>query len=157
MWGKADKNKIEISKKNDFPQSLGSFYETITSFLGFTPDSDEWKVMGMAAYGDKDIYLKKLQQLIKLKKRGEYEIDLSYFNYFNFESPGHFNNKFVELFNDIPLNRKNLNEHYDFAANFQSIFEDVMFNAISYLTKSNFKNMFKWRINHELFSKCKNC
>ena len=68
MWGKADKNKIEITKKIDFPQSLGSFYETITSFLGFTPDSDEWKVMGMAAYGDKNIYLKKLQQLIKLKK-----------------------------------------------------------------------------------------
>ena len=142
MWGKADKNKIEISKKIDFPQSLGSFYETITSFLGFTPDSDEWKVMGMAAYGDKNIYLKKLQQLIKLKNSGEYEIDLSYFNYFNFESPGHFNNKFVELFKDIPLNRKNLNKrHYDFAASAQSIFEDVMFNAISHLTKGNLKNI----------------
>ena len=55
LWGYANQSKIIIEKEEYFPQSLGSFYETVTDYLGFQPDADEWKVMGMAAFGDKKI------------------------------------------------------------------------------------------------------
>ena len=100
VWGYAKNNKIEVIQEQNFPQSLGSFYETITSFLGFQPDSDEWKVMGMAAYGNPEVYKPRLLKLVEFKEHGQYEFDLSYFNYFNFDTPGHFTEKLIDLLGD---------------------------------------------------------
>lgn len=47
------KNKIEVIKRYDRPQSLGLFYSLITQYCGFTKDSEEYKLMGLAAFGDK--------------------------------------------------------------------------------------------------------
>ena len=77
-----DGNKITIEKEEYFPQSLGSFYETVTDYLGFQPDADEWKVMGMAAYGSNSKYSKEFSKILTLKDKGEYELDLTYFNFF---------------------------------------------------------------------------
>ena len=51
------KNKIEILKKQKIPHSLGSFYATFTEYLGYKPDSDEWKVMALGSYYNKKIHI----------------------------------------------------------------------------------------------------
>src|SRR3990167_1102633 len=54
VWHRGEGNAITLIKQIDFPNSVGSLWAAITQFLGFEPERDEWKVMGMAAYGDPD-------------------------------------------------------------------------------------------------------
>ncbi len=139
LWGYANLNKITVEKEEYFPQSLGSYYETITDFLGFKPDADEWKVMGMSAFGDRKKYIKEFNKILKIKSKGEYELDLTYFNFFNFDRPGHYSKKFIELFGN-KLKADGLNfkkKHYDFAASAQRKFEEVYNNAFCHLIKNN--------------------
>ena len=56
-------NKIKIIKKHYFPHSIGMFYATMTEFLGYNPELDEWKIMGASAYGDYKKFYKKLKVL----------------------------------------------------------------------------------------------
>ena len=52
------KNNFKLDKKISFPHSLGIFYQTITQYLGFKYYGEEYKVMGLAAYGEKNISMK---------------------------------------------------------------------------------------------------
>jgi carbamoyltransferase len=61
-----------------YPHSLGSFYSAMTQYLGFTPIQDEYKVMGLAAYGDESIY-PRLRSSVSLLPDGKFKIDLDYF------------------------------------------------------------------------------
>lgn len=61
-----------------FPHSLGLFYLALTQYLGFPSYGDEYKVMGLAAYG-KPEYLDALRKIVRLKNRGEFELDLDFF------------------------------------------------------------------------------
>jgi carbamoyltransferase len=63
-----------------FPHSLGLFYSAITAFLGFQPNSDEYKVMGMASYG-KPRYAEALRRLLRLGDHGRYTLDMTYLDY----------------------------------------------------------------------------
>ena len=143
MWAMADKQKIVQIDTQDFPQSLGSFYETVTEYLGFKPDSDEWKVMGMAAYGDKRKFEKKFNQILKIKKNYRYEIDLNYFEFFNFDKFFKYSKKFEKLFKNIKKNKNNKinKKHYDFASSAQAIFEQAVFNAFDYFKNKSVKNI----------------
>ena len=58
------KNKIQKLKSINFPHSLGMLYSTITAYLGFRPNEGEYKVMGLAPYGDAGIYLKRFKKLL---------------------------------------------------------------------------------------------
>ena len=131
LWGYANQSKIIIEKEEHFPQSLGSFYETVTDYLGFQPDADEWKVMGMAAFGDKKKYSNEFSKILNLKNKGEYELDLTYFNFFNFDAPGHYSKKFISLFGKkLQSDGKTLKKHhFNFAASAQKRFEDAYINA----------------------------
>jgi carbamoyltransferase len=60
---------------------MGMFYSTFTAFLGFRPNEGEYKVMGLAAYGDYRVYYKTLMSLINLKDDGTFEIDQKYFTW----------------------------------------------------------------------------
>ena len=65
-------NKISTIKKFRLPHSLGAFYSTFTEFLGFKPDMDEGKVMGLAAYGSYSERLqKKLDYFVRFNKQVE--------------------------------------------------------------------------------------
>ena len=70
--GTGKNNDIKEIKFYQYPHSLnGLFYGTFTDFLGFKPDSDEWKVMALASYAlKKNIYDKKIEKLFKLTKKG---------------------------------------------------------------------------------------
>ncbi len=139
LWGTASQSEIKIEKEEYFPQSLGSFYETITDYLGFKPDADEWKVMGMSAFGDKNKFSNQFDKILKLKTKGEYELDLTYFNFFNFDRPGHFSKKFEDLFGkEVKANGIDFKKiHYDFAASAQKKFEDCYINAFNHLVTKN--------------------
>ena len=81
----------------EFPHSVGCFYSAMTSFLGLQPDRHEWKLMAAAAHGDPQRYLGQLRSLLHYRGDGRFEIDLPYFNYYQFHRPGLFTPKLVEL------------------------------------------------------------
>jgi len=80
------KNKLKTLNKVYFPNSIGCFYGAITNFLGFKPLHDEWKVMGMAAYGNHNNVNKNFFDIVKLLPNGEYQLDLKFFDFYNYET-----------------------------------------------------------------------
>ncbi|MBI5240017.1 MAG: carbamoyl transferase [Elusimicrobia bacterium] len=137
LWGRAAGNKIKGLQEQHFPHSLGSFYETVTEFLGFTPDSDEWKVMGMAAYGKASRYKAQFEKLVRFLPRGRMELDLSYFNHFNFDQPGLSNRKMEDLFGPKRGRDEDLTErHFDIATGAQWMFEKMLFHCLDHLHKT---------------------
>ena len=63
-----------------FPHSLGAFYEAITQYLGFPNYGDEYKVMGLAPYGE-PVYLDAMHEIVRLLPKGRFELNLPYFNH----------------------------------------------------------------------------
>jgi carbamoyltransferase len=73
-------NRLEILDEVPFPHSLGIFYTAITQFLGFPKYGDEYKVMGLAAYGEPR-FLPQLREVVHLKSDGRFELDLDHFRH----------------------------------------------------------------------------
>ena len=66
-----EKNKIKLFKRIKVPHSTGSFYSTFTEFFGYRPESDEWKVMALSAYGKKNNkFYKIIREMVSLKSNG---------------------------------------------------------------------------------------
>ena len=78
---KCHNHKIKITEKVFFPSSLGIFYHAMTQFLGFKNYGDEYKIMGMAAYGEPRYFDKIKDNLFKLSKNNSFELNLHYFNH----------------------------------------------------------------------------
>ncbi len=119
-------NHLEIKKEIHFPHSLGLLYSAFTYYTGFKVNSGEYKLMGLAPYGE-PIYIEKIYQLIDIKEDGTFRLDQSYFNY----STGltMTSNKFHKLFGSKPRNPKNDNItqfHMDIAASIQKVTEEIM-------------------------------
>lgn len=139
MWI-GNKNNIENIGEIHFPHSLGLFYSTFTSFLGFRVNNDEYKVMGLAAYG-KPLYANNLRNLIRMNKDGSFELDLSYFSFR--ESFRMWSNKFEALFgNPRKPGSKIEKRHRDIAASLQSVTEEVYFRILQKLfQETKLKNL----------------
>lgn len=144
LLGYGRSNKIKVFKKIYFPSSLGIFYLMITQYLGFWSYGDEYKVMGLAAYG-KPVYLDKFRKVVRIKKDGTFEIDTSYFlhttkgvmtTWFN-EKPTIsqvFSQKFIDEFGPPREPNSEITEHYmNIAASLQAITEEVYFHLLDYL------------------------
>ncbi len=128
-------NKINILKEIHFPHSLGLLYSAFTYFLGFKVNSGEYKVMGLAPYGEprfKDIILGKL---IDVKEDGSFRVNMDYFNYATGLTMT--NNKFAKLFNI--KRRESENElsqiHMDIAASIQAATEEIVLKITRFLFK----------------------
>ena len=128
-------NKINILKEIHFPHSLGLLYSAFTYFLGFKVNSGEYKVMGLAPYGEpkfKDIIL---NQLIDVKEDGSFRLSMDYFNYATGLTMT--NNKFAKLFNmerrkpEDPLSQM----HMDMAASIQAATEEIVLKITRFLSK----------------------
>jgi carbamoyltransferase len=140
-------NKIYPIKRIFFPHSLGLFYLTITQFLGFWNYGDEYKVMGLAAYG-KPIYLDKFKKIVKLNKDGSgFQLDTSYFlhiskgatsTWFN-QKPvidRMFSDKFIKEFGEPrEPNTEITQRDMDLAASLQALTEEIYFALLNYLYK----------------------
>ena len=128
-------NKINILKEIHFPHSLGLLYSAFTYFLGFKVNSGEYKVMGLAPYGEprfKDIILNKL---IDIKEDGSFRLNMNYFNYATGLTMT--KNKFAKLFN---IERRKpednlLQIHMDIAASIQAVTEEIILKITRFLFK----------------------
>jgi len=128
-------NKINILKEIHFPHSLGLLYSAFTYFLGFKVNSGEYKVMGLAPYGQprfKDIIL---DNLIDVKEDGSFRLNMDYFNYATGLTMT--NNKFAKLFNIKRREPENeLSQiHMDIAASIQAVTEEIVIKITRFLFK----------------------
>lgn len=138
------KNKINLIEKSLFPHSLGIFYQAFTQFLGFNNYGDEYKMMGLAAYG-KAIYKKKILKLFKSNSNSFIDLNLKYFSHHkNSFSHNHeggspsFSNLFsknFEIFFGLPrkFNKKVTTYHKNLAASVQAVFEDKVIEKLNEL------------------------
>jgi len=78
MWGRGCGHKLEIDGWVEFPHSMGLLYTAITQYIGFSKYGDEFKVMGLAPYGQPE-YLDGLRKLVARRADGSFALDLSYF------------------------------------------------------------------------------
>ena len=121
------RNKLEIIKEIHFPHSLGLLYSAFTYYTGFKVNSGEYKLMGLAPYGN-PIYEDKIKsKLIDIKEDGSFHLDQSYFNYATGLTMT--NKKFENLFGQKvrnPKNEKLTQFHMDIASSIQKVTEDIM-------------------------------
>ncbi len=129
-------NKIEIIKEINFPHSLGLLYSAFTYYLGFKVNSGEYKVMGLAPYGEAKYKRIIMDNLIDLKKDGSFKLDQSYFNYATGLTMT--NKKFSDLF-EKPRRKDEKDEltqfHMDIAASIQAVTEEVVLTLTRDLAK----------------------
>jgi carbamoyltransferase len=78
MWGVGEGNRLEVGGRIFFPHSLGLFYLSLTQLLGFPKYGDEYKVMGLAAFGE-PTELNKMHQMVQLNSDGHFELGLNFF------------------------------------------------------------------------------
>ena len=79
-WGLGRDGRVEADGRVFFPHSLGLFYQALTQFLGFPHYGDEYKVMGLAPYGEPR-FLEALRRVVLLKEDGTFALDLAYFRH----------------------------------------------------------------------------
>jgi len=119
-------NNLEIKKEIHFPHSLGLLYSAFTYYVGFKVNSGEYKLMGLAPYGN-PIYIDKIYNLIHIKDDGTFRLDQSFFNYATGLTMT--NKKFDKLFGQKPRNpqKEKLTQfHMDIASSIQKVTEEIM-------------------------------
>lgn len=79
-WGMGEGSKLEVDERIYFPHSLGVFYQSITQYLGFQHYGDEYKVMGLAPYGNPS-QISKMREILKLHSDGSFSLNLTYFRH----------------------------------------------------------------------------
>lgn len=128
-------NKIEKLREISVPHSLGHLYAAVTDYLGFTPFFDEWKVMGLSAYG-KNTYERDFADLMRFDADGLYELDLDYFSFHTHGRARWVSEKFLKKFG--PRREKNSalsQRHYDIAFALQRLVEKAGVNLANHLFK----------------------
>lgn len=128
-------NCLEIKKEIHFPHSLGLLYSAFTYYTGFKVNSGEYKLMGLAPYGN-PIYEDKVKKLIDIKDDGTFRLNQSYFNYATGLTMT--NAKFNNLFGKEPRNpnNENINQfHMDIAASIQKVIEEIMIKLAKSIRK----------------------
>jgi carbamoyltransferase len=125
-------NKLEILQEIHFPHSLGLLYSAFTYYTGFKVNSGEYKVMGLAPYGQPKYAQRILDNVIDLKPDGSFRLDMSYFDYCTGLTMT--NGRFAELFGEPVRGPEKLltDFHMDIAASIQAVLDE----AVLRLTRS---------------------
>ncbi len=128
-------NKLNVTKELHFPHSLGLLYSAFTYYTGFKVNSGEYKVMGLAPYGEPKYAQTILDNLIDLKEDGSFRLDQSYFDYCT--GLRMTNEKFNDLFGGPPTKSEAwlTNREMDLAASIQAVTEEVMLRLTRSLAK----------------------
>lgn len=124
--------RITNSLTFEYPHSMGLFYSAMTAFLGFKPNEGEYKVMGLASYGNPDIYYDKVKMLLKFDDEKLYS-NMDYFVWDKSDTMM-FNNK-LEEFLGLPCRLPNdvLDEtHKNLAASIQKVYEETFFDVLRF-------------------------
>jgi len=125
-WGVGRGNRVELRKEVRFPHSLGLLYSAFTYYTGFKVNSGEYKVMGLAPYGEPKYADLIFEKLIDLKDDGSFWLDQRYFNYCNGLTMT--NRRFERLFGGPPRGPETrvTQRDMDLAASIQKVTEEVM-------------------------------
>ena len=137
------KNELKMLKEIHFPHSIGLLYSAFTYYTGFKVNSGEYKVMGLAPYGNPKYKKLILDNLIDLKDDGSFRLDMSYFNYATGLTMT--NKKFSKLFGQpVRDPKKNLltQFHMDIAASIQAVTEEIVLRLTRDISNEyNIKNL----------------
>ncbi len=124
--------KIHKLEEINFPHSLGLFYSTFTAFLGFRVNHDEYKVMGLAAYGTPRYANLIRERVIKIRNDGSFMLNLDYFAFR--DSSKMYSRKFIQEFGRPRKHgEKFFKRDQDLAASLQTVTEEVYFKILNHL------------------------
>ncbi|HEY5067000.1 MAG TPA: carbamoyltransferase, partial [Xanthobacteraceae bacterium] len=128
-------NRLEIFQEIHFPHSLGLLYSAFTYYTGFRVNSGEYKVMGLAPYGEPKFAKLILDNLIDLKPDGSFRLDMSYFDYCTGFTMT--NDRFAKLFGEPVRGPDQLltSFHMDVAASIQSVLDEAVLRLTRSLAK----------------------
>ena len=131
--GRGRGNRIELIRELRFPHSLGLLYSAFTYFIGFRVNSGEYKLMGLAPYGEPRYVDLILEKLIDLKPDGSFRLDLSYFNYC--QGLTMTSRRFDRLFGRAPRRPETAlsQTDMDLAASIQRVTEEIMLRCARHL------------------------
>jgi carbamoyltransferase len=132
--GQGRGNDIHLFQEIHYPHSLGLLYSALTAFLGFQPNSDEYKVMGLASYG-RPTRMDDLRQLITVHDDGSYSLHMDYFS-FHYATDRSYSDKLIGLLGpprapEGPVEQR----HKDIAASLQKLLEETLLRIFQYLHK----------------------
>ena len=155
-YGVGRGNDVKLERQIEFPHSLGLLYSAFTAFLGFEVNEGEYKVMGMAPYGEPR-YVDKVYKLIDKNGDGSFRLNMEYFA-FHYSTKASYTHRFVDLFGEPrasdllfftkesgfpsyfgeqPANYEELcrtNQHYaDVAASVQRVTEEILLDMANHL------------------------
>ena len=145
-WGIGQGSKIHILGRVTYPNSLGVFYSAMTQYLGFPKYGDEYKVMGLASYGQPTA-MNEMHQLVSLQKDGTFRLDLRYFlhhvndvsyNWKDCAPSFHplFSNRLIALLGPPRGNSDSISQkHKDIARSTQDMYEKAFFNLLNSLDR----------------------
>jgi len=143
-WGAGRGGIVEVDDRVYFPHSLGIFYQALTQFLGFPDYGDEYKVMGLAPYGE-PAFLPQMRRIVRLSEGGAFELDLAYFRHatekVDYEWDGGapvvgtlYSKALVELLGPARGAAEELTQrHRDLARSAQAMYEEALFHLLSCL------------------------
>ena len=129
-------NQIKMLKEIHFPHSIGLLYSAFTYYTGFKVNSGEYKVMGLAPYGQPKYKNLIINELIDLKEDGSFRLNMKYFNYATGLTMT--NEKFSELFGQKVRNsEKDLltQFHMDIASSIQAVTEEIVIRLVTSISK----------------------
>jgi carbamoyltransferase len=126
---------LKIIKELKFPHSLGLLYSAFTYYTGFKVNSGEYKIMGLAPYGQPKFANLIKEKLVNIAEDGSFQLDMSYFDYATGLKMT--NDKFDALFGGPPRNSKTklTQKDMDLAASIQKVTEEIVFRIAKYLAK----------------------
>jgi len=133
-FGRGVNSTITLKGLSKYPNSLALFYTAFTKYCGFKPNSGEYKLMALAAYGEPVYYDLILGGIIKINENGTFSLNK---RYFDFKSGNLINYEFERLFGgpartpETPVVKK----YADIAASAQKVIEEVLLKVCSYIHK----------------------
>ena len=135
-------NRLTVLDKTYFPHSLGTMYTAVTQFLGFGNYGDEFKVMGLAPYGEPE-FVTELRRLVRLEPRGRYRLNREYFRHWNerietewddgYPTIGRvYSDELERLLGPARDPKEPLTQHYEnIAHSIQAVFEECYFHVLN--------------------------
>lgn len=143
-WGPGTNGELRIDGRVYFPHSLGLFYSALTQWLGFPHYGDEYKVMGLAPYGEPK-HLDRMRQIVKVQSDGTYRLELDYFRHHREKVPYTwedgspevgtlFSEALIDLLGPVRAKDESLSQyHKDIARSVQAMYEEAFFALVNKL------------------------
>ena len=138
-YGIGKDNDINITSELRFPHSLGLLYSAFTYYTGFKVNSSEYKVMGLAPYGEPEYVDLILRELVDLKEDGSFKLNMKYFNYCTGLTM--INNRFNKLFGGPPRKpeSKITQREMNLARSIQVVTEEIVLRMVNHIYKETGK------------------